>query len=150
VVVAAHHIVDDLLSYHQQLLRLPRSDLSRELDGLIEKPKDPKNSLQKAMVLGQLGRKTDLARAQSNLADVLNHPSAEAQQFKPLAQLLSTHYATAQRLADQLETSERSLADAQHRLQQLSQTLEQLKAVERSLPSRMGSAAPSDIQPDKK
>lgn len=142
--------MEELLSYHQQLLRLARADLSRELDRLIEKPKDLKTSLQKAMVLGQMGRKTDLARAQANLADVLNHPAAEAQQFKPLAQLLSTHYATAQRLAEQLETSERSLADAQHRLQQLAQTLEQLKAVERSLPSRMGNTAQSDGQPDKK
>src|SRR5690606_8363971 len=88
VVVSPHHVVDELLSYHQQLLRLPRAELSRDLDRLIEKPKDLKTSIQKAMVLGQMGRKTDLARAQSNLADVLNHPAAEAQQFKPLAQLL--------------------------------------------------------------
>lgn len=150
VVVAPHNVVDELLSYHQDLLRLPRTDLPRELDRLIEKPKSLPVAMQKAMVLGQLGRKNDLARAQSNLAEVLNHSSVEAQQFKPLAQFLAAHYAAQQRLTEQLDTSERSLAESQHRNQQLTQTLEQLKAVERSLPSRMGASSGSEAQQDKK
>ncbi len=151
VMVAPHNVVDEMLSYNQQLLRMARADLPREFDRLLERPKSLSVALQKAMVLGQMGRKNDLARAQANLMEVIQHPSTEAQQLKSLAQLLSTHYAVAQRLIEQLEHSERSLADSQHRIQQLSQTLEQLKAVERSLPSRMGVAAsPSEVQQDKK
>ena len=135
VMVAPHDVVDEMLSYNQQLLRMPRADLPREFDRLLERPKSLPVALQKAMVLGQMGRKNDLARAQANLAEVIQHSSTEAQQLKPLAQLLSTHYAVAQRLIEQLEHSERSLADSQHRIQQLSQTLEQLKAVIESRPA---------------
>jgi len=150
-VVAPHNAVDEMLAYHQHLLRMMRAELPRELDRLLERPKTPQVTLQKAMVLGQLGRKNDLARAQSNLTEVLQHTEINAQALKPLAQLLSIHYAAIQRLSEQLENSERSLADTQQRLQQLNQTLEQLKAVERSLPSRMGTAIPpSEVQPDKK
>lgn len=151
VVVAPHNVVDEMLAYHQDLLRMPRAELSREFDRLTARPRDLHVTLRKAMVLGQLARKGDFARAQSNLAEVLSDPSVEAQQIKPLAQLLATHYAAAQRMSEQLESNERALADSQHRLSQLSQTLEQLKAVERSLPSRSGTASTQpEVQQDKK
>lgn len=151
VVVPPFNVVDEMLVYHQELLRMPRPDLSREVDKLTARPKEPRVNVRKAMALGQLARKGDFARAQSSLAEVLADPSVEAQQLKPLVQMLSSHYAAAQRMSEQLESNERALADTQQRLTQLGQTLEQLKAVERSLPSRAGTApAQSDAQQEKK
>lgn len=130
---------EQLLDYHQMLLPLSHAELLKVFDKLMVRPADARNAVQKAMVLALLGRKGDFAQAQLQLQSVLSESSVQAQALKPLATMLMSSYAASQKLQEQLERSNRQLADNQNRIEQLTRMLDQLKAIERALPARLGS-----------
>lgn len=133
---------DELLAYHQSLATLSRAELLAVLDGLLLQPDSPVISAKTAMVLGTLGRKGDYSEAHARLQGLLVDENPQAKSMKPLASVLASNYAASQKLRQQLEKTERQLAESQARIDQLTKMLNELKAMERALPSRLGTPAP--------
>jgi hypothetical protein len=130
--------IDNLLAYHQTLLVLPRAEIIKELEKLELQPRSSKLSIQKAMALALLGRKGDLALAQFHLLDIVSAENPVPQNLRAFAQMLSSNFAASQRLTEQLEKTDRQLNESQRNADHLSRMLDELKAIERSMPSRRG------------
>jgi enoyl-CoA hydratase/carnithine racemase len=96
--------------------------------------------LRLALLLTQTRQPADTARAlglvQRTLAD------ANAQDLHPLARLLEARLLQQRRLEDQLDRQTQQLRDTQRRNDQLSERLEAVRAIERSLSTRPAPAAP--------
>jgi len=133
---AAPSEIDALLAYHQSLRELPTADLARELVYLQAQPKSAQIALQKAMVLGAIHANGDLARAQGHVDGVLKSSEPDALALKPLAQLLAANYAEMRRQGEQADKFSQQAREQQRRIDQLNDTLEALKAIERTLPTR--------------
>jgi len=95
-----------------------------------------------ALALSQQHNPGDLARAASLLQAITGSSSTALQPWRPLANLLADRLAEQQRLEDQLERLGAQHRDAQRTIQQLTEKLEALKAIERSMNSR---AAPGVV-----
>ncbi|MBB3118927.1 hypothetical protein [Pseudoduganella violacea] len=134
--VAPPDEVAPLLAYHQSLRRMTQGELLKELSGISLQQKTPKLALQTGMILMLTRGGGDLARAQSLFDSVAGAGEAEALTLKPLAQLMSSHCAEARRLSEQNEKLQVQLKDNQRKTEQLNDTLEALKAIERGLPVR--------------
>lgn len=141
IVVSQPNEIDNLLSYHHTLIILPRAEIVKELEKLDLQPRSPKLSIQKAMALALLGRKGDLALAQFHLLDIVNAESSVPQNLRSFAQMLSSNFAVIQRLAEQLEKTERQLNESQRNTEHLNRMLDELKAIERAMPSRRGNGS---------
>src|SRR5450830_972749 len=134
--VAAVGGMDDLLAYHQSLRRLSQQELGRELQALNARQGGAMLAMQKAMVLGLTRDANDLARAQAQLGTVLNANDSDAVALKPLAQLLVSNYAEMRRLSESADKASQQSRENQRRLDQLSEKLEALKNIERTLPGQ--------------
>ncbi|MES2075016.1 MAG: hypothetical protein V4462_05280 [Pseudomonadota bacterium] len=133
--------VAPLLNYHQALRRMSQGELLKELSGFNAQTKSPKLSLQTAMILMLTRGNGDLPRAQLLLDSVAASAEPEAEPLKPLSQLLASNCAEARRLAEHGDKLALQLKDSQRRNEQLSDMLEGLKAIERSLPTRPAASA---------
>lgn len=139
--VAPRDEVAPLLAYHQSLHRMTQGELLKELSSIMLQQRTPKIALQTGLILMLTRGSGDLARAQSNFDSVVAATEPEAEGLKPLAQLLSSHCAEARRLADATDRLALQLRETQRKSDQLSETLEALKAIERGLPVRPSSGA---------
>ncbi len=128
--------VAPLLAYHQSLRRMTQGELLKELSGITLQQRTPKITLQTGLILMLTRGGGDLARAQSIFDSVASSTEPEAEGLKPLAQLLSSHCAEARRLSDTADRLAVQLRETQRKSDQLSETLEALKAIERGLPVR--------------
>ena len=128
--------MDDLLIYHQSLRRMSQQELGRELQALNARQGGAMLAMQKAMVLGLTHDANDLARAQAQLGTVLNATDSDAVALKPLAQLLVSNYAEMRRLSENAEKAGQQAKENQRRMDQLSEKLEALKNIERTLPGQ--------------
>ncbi|HEX5343165.1 MAG TPA: hypothetical protein VFX55_11770 [Duganella sp.] len=128
--------VGPLLSYHQSLRRMSQGELLKELSGLGQQPRSPRVAIQMGMALMLTRGGGDLARAQALLDSVATSAEPEAAPFRPLAQLLSSNCAETRRLYDHADKLAAQQKDSQRRIEQLNDTLEALKAIERTLPAR--------------
>ena len=131
--------VGPLLSYHQSLRRMSQGELLKELSGLGLQPRSPRVAIQMGMALMLTRGGGDLARAQALLDSVATSAEPEAAPFRPLAQLLSSNCAETRRLYDHADKLAAQQKDNQRRIEQLNDTLEALKAIERTLPARPAS-----------
>jgi len=136
LLVAPQDEVAPLLAYHQSLRRMTQGELLKELSGLSLQQKTPKVLLQSAMVLSLTRGSGDLAKAQAQFDVVATAPEPEAQGLRQLAQLLSAQCADTRRLVDDSERLRAQLKDNQRKNEQLNETLEALKEIERGLPAR--------------
>ena len=136
LVVAPQDEVAPLLAYHQSLRRMTQGELLKELSSLSQQQKTPKALLQSAMVLSLTRGSGDLARAQAQFDMVATSPEPEAQGLRQLAQLLSAQCADTRRLQDDSERLRAQLKENQRKNEQLNETLEALKEIERGLPAR--------------
>ncbi len=103
----------------------------------------PDAVLDLALALAQQHNPGDLARATSLLEPITQAIKPELQPWQPMANLLAETIAEQRRLEDQLERQAAQRRDTQRAIQQLSEKLEALKAIERSMTSRApGTAAP--------
>jgi hypothetical protein len=134
--VAPPDEVSPLLAYHQSLRRMTQGELLKELSGLTLQQRTPKLMLQSGMILMLTRGSGDLARAQAQFDSVATASEPEAQGLKSFAQLLSTHCAEARRLAEHADKLQAQLKENQRKTDQLNETLEALKAIERGLPVR--------------
>ncbi|RZT09254.1 hypothetical protein SAMN05216319_2322 [Duganella sp. CF402] len=128
--------IGPLLSYHQSLRRMSQGELLKELSGLGLQQRSPRVAIQMGMALMLTRGGGDLARAQSLLDSVATSAEPEAAPFRPLAQLLSSNCAETRRLAEHADKLAAQQKDSQRRIDQLNETLEALKAIERTLPVR--------------
>jgi hypothetical protein len=133
---------DALLAYHRSLRQLPPADLARELANLNLKPTTARLALQKAMALTLMHGSANLAQAQAYLDGILHSSAPDAEALKPLALLLAANGAELQRLSEQLDKSGQLIRDNQRRIDQLNGMLEELKAIERTLPVRPNAVVP--------
>jgi hypothetical protein len=136
--------VTRVLAYAQRVRMMPAAALNQEVTRLGT-PASPTEQVQLSLALSQLLQLPDLIRAQELLARVLANPDAEAQALHPLAGLLASRYGDLRRLEDQMEKQTQQTRDVQRRLDQTTERLEALKAIERSLTSRP--PAPSSSAP---
>lgn len=124
-----------VLAYADRVRTLPPAELGPEAAKLGE-ASAPADQLRLALLLGQGKQLPDVVRAQELLTRLLGNTSAEAQAFHPLARLLAGRLGEQRRLEEQLEKQTQQSRDLQRRLDQTTERLEALKAIERSLPSR--------------
>ena len=125
-----------LLAYADHVRMLSTPELVQEIVRLGN-PSAPSEQLQLALALGQLRQTPELARAQELLSRILNSAGPDAQPLQPLARLLAARYGEQRRVEEQLEKQAQQLREAQRRLDQTRERLEALKAIERSLTSRL-------------
>ncbi len=125
-----------LLAYADHVRMLSTPELVQEIVRLGN-PSAPSEQLQLALALGQLRQTPELARAQELLNRILNSAAPDAQPLQPLARLLAARYGEQRRVEEQLEKQAQQLREAQRRLDQTRERLEALKAIERSLTSRL-------------
>lgn len=139
--VALPDEVTPLLVYHQSLRKMTQGELLKELSGVLQQQRTPKLTLQIGMILMLTRGGGDLARAQSLFDGVAASNEPGTQGLRAFAQLLSSHCTEARRLYDQADRLSTQLKDTTRKTEQLNDTVEALKAIERSLPVRPANGA---------
>ncbi|MYM36221.1 hypothetical protein GTP38_17965 [Duganella sp. FT94W] len=130
-----------LLGYHQTLRRMSQGELMKELSGLGQQQRSQRVAVQMGMALMLTRGSGDLARAQALLDSVATSADVEAAPFRPLAQLLSSNCAETRRLSEHADKLAAQQKDNQRRIEQLTDMVEGLKAIERTLPARPAPAS---------
>jgi len=150
-----------LLAYHERLLQMSPVELAAEitrLDGEVAHTSSagaPDVVLDQALALAQQHGPGDLARASGLLEAITQAQSADMQPWQPMARLLAGPIAEQRRLEDVIEQQVAQRRETQRSIQQLTEKLEALKAIERSMTTRSASAprraaapgAPADTVP---
>ena len=132
--------IEALLAYHQWLRGLAPAELAKEMAALNAQPANVQFALKKSMLLSLSHNGDDLARAQALIDGVLKSTDPDAPAARPLAQMLAAHYAEMRRLSDTADRLSQQIKESQRRTEQLNQTLEALKTIERTLPARPNGA----------
>ena len=136
-----------LLAYADRVRAMNGAELGQEATRLSH-PTLPAEQLQLALVLSQLRQTPELIRAQELLTRLLANAEPDAQALHPLARLLAARYGEQRRLEDLLDKQTQQTREVQRRLDQTSERLEALKAIERSLTNRPHTpAAPATAAP---
>ena len=127
-----------VLTYSERVRTMPAAELNQELARLAApgEANAPASQVQLSLVLSQLRQLPELIKAQELLARVLANASPDAQPLHPLARLLAFRYGEQRRLEDQLEKERQQTREVQRKLDQTTERLEALKAIERSLTTR--------------
>jgi hypothetical protein len=138
--------IRQVMTYQDRARQLPPSELAREV-ARLGNPTDPAGILELATVLGHSRGNGDIARALSVLEPLLRSTAPEAAPWQGPARWLSTRYGEQRRLEEQVERQAQQLRDGQRRIEQLTQQLEALKAIERSLNARPPASGPAPSPP---
>ena len=134
-------LLRDTLAYADRTLSASSTELARETARLSDLDENkPSRAMRLALVLAQTRQPADTARALGLVQRTLTNPAA--QDLHPLARLLEARLTQQRRLEEQLERQAQHLRDAQRRNDQLSERLEAVRAIERSLTTRPAPAAP--------
>jgi hypothetical protein len=141
-----------LLAYHERLRQMSAADLAAEVTRLgavvsSPDPASPDDVLALALALAEQHNPGDLARASSLLESITQDPSAARRPWQPMADLLAARVAEQRRLEEQLDRLTTQRRDTQRTIQQLTEKLEALKAIERSMTARPPAAPPSASAP---
>ena len=124
-----------VIDYADRVRIMPTTELSAEVTRLTPLP-EPLAQLKLSLALVQLRQLPALIRAQDTVAIVLGTNTEAAQALHPLARLLATRYTEQRRAEDQIELQQQQVRDLQRRLDQTTERLEALVAIERSLGNR--------------
>lgn len=128
-----------LLGFADRLRRLQPPEVAAEVQRLSDKPeamRQPADDLQLALALAHTRTAGDLTRAQGLLQKVLGDNRENARGLHPLAGLLAARYAEQRRLEELNDRQAQQLREQQRRIDQLTERLEAVRAVERSLAPR--------------
>jgi hypothetical protein len=142
----ADQVARRLLAYHERLLQFTPAELTADitrLDAEVEHTSEaaaPDVVLDLALALAQQRGPGDLARASGLLEAITQAQSADMRPWQPLARLLAGAIDEQRHLEDQLEQQATQRRDTQRAIQQLTEKLEALKAIERSMTTRSTSA----------
>jgi hypothetical protein len=144
------------LDYSERLLLMSPAELAAEinrLDGEVAHTSSaaaPDVLIDQALALAQQHGPGDLARASGLLEAITQAQSVDMQPWQPIARLLAALIGEQRRLEDVLEQQAAQKRDTQRTIQQLTEKLEALKAIERSMNTRSASAPkppPADPAP---
>ncbi len=127
----------NLLAYADRVRGMMPAELAPELARLSDM-RSPAEQLQLALALAQLRQTPELIRAQDLITRLLANASPEAMALHPLARLLANRLGEQRRLEDLLDKQTQQTRDTQRRLEQTTERLEALKAIERSLGGASG------------
>ncbi len=142
----ADQVARRLLAFHEQLLQMTPAELAAEiarLDGEVANTNSaaaPDVVLDQALALALQHGPGDLARASGLLEAITQAQSADMQPWQPMARLLAGPIAEQRRLEDLLEQQAAQRRETQRSIQQLTEKLEALKAIERSMTQRSAHA----------
>lgn len=128
--------VTALLTYAERLRQLTPSELTAEIALQGDPGNVPLRQMQLAMALMQTPQAVDTARALAMLQRVVGSQVPEATPLKPLARLLAHRLMEQRRLEDTVERQGQQLRESQRRVEQLTDRLEAMRAIERSLTTR--------------
>ncbi len=131
------------LDYADRLRALTVPALAQEISRLGDPGAAPLAQLQLAMALALTRVPSDLQRAQALLQRVLDNSGDEARPLHPLTRLLAVQYSEQRRADEAADRQAQQLREAQRRIDQLSDRLEAVRAIERSLSTRPAGAASS-------
>jgi hypothetical protein len=121
-----------LLGYADKVRPLGGNELANEISRLGEPGEQPLVQMQLALLLSQTRAPADLARALGLVQRVIANPASEAQPLHSLARLLAARYQEQRRVEDERDRQAQQLRDSQRRIEQLSDRIEALRAIERS------------------
>ena len=130
-----------VLDYADKVRPLSGPDLGAELARLGDPGDDPLTQMQVALVLAQTRVPADLARALGLLQRVIANRSPDAQPLKPLSRALAARYTEQRRVEDDRDRQAQQQRESQKRIEQLTDRLEALRAIERSF-ARPGNRIP--------
>lgn len=130
-----------LLGYADKVRPLGGNELANEISRLGEPGEQPLVQMQLALLLSQTRAPADLARALGLVQRVIANQASEAQPLHPLARLLAARYQEQRRVEDERDRQAQQVRDSQRRIDQLSDRIEALRAIERSF-SRPNSPPP--------
>lgn len=140
-----------LLAFHEQIRQLPAPELANEINRLnavvsaTPTAASPDAVLELALALSQQRNGGDLARAIALLEPITKSSAPELAPWQALTRLLMSRALEQRRLEDALARETARNRDLQRTLQQLTEKLEALKAIERSMagrPTGVPAAAP--------
>ena len=134
--------VTGLLAYADRVRSLTPVELGPEFARLGE-VRSPSEQMQLALALAQTRQTADLIRAQDLLTRILANAAPEALVYHPLARLLANRFGEQRRFEDLFDKQVQQTRDIQRRLDQTAERLEALKAIERSLGTRVPAAVPA-------
>lgn len=135
-----------MLAYADRVRGMTPSELTLELTRQGE-ARSPSEQMQLALTLAQLRQTPEMIRAQDTLTRLLANASPEAMALHPLARLLANRFGEQRRFEDALDKQTQQTRDTQRRLEQTTERLEALKAIERSLGNQNGSSNPGTRSP---
>lgn len=120
------------LAYADKVRTLGAPELGNEINRLGEPGDVPLAQMQLGLALAQTRQGADLARAQGLMQRVAAGTSPEAQQLAPLARTLGARYGEQRKAEEDRDRQAQQLRDSQKRIDQLTDRLEALRAIERS------------------
>lgn len=132
----------ELLRWQEELRAAGGEPLATRIARLSAAPATPPHSVELGLVLLHTRNPGDAARAQTLLDGVARAGTPEAAPWADWARLLAGRAAEQRRLEEQADRQNLQLRENQRRIEQLSEKLEALKAIERSLVPRRPAAAP--------
>jgi len=135
-----------VLAYADKARTLSPQESSNELARLGDGGDSPMVQMQLALVLAQTRNPNDLAKAQTLMQKVAASTAEPAQPLRPLARAFANRYGEQRRVEDDRDRQAQQLRDAQKRIDQLTERLEALRAIERSF-ARPSNAAPVPAPP---
>lgn len=124
--------VSTVLAYADRVRGMAPAELVLELSRLSD-ARSPMEQMQLALVLAQHRQPPEMIRAQDALTRLLANASPDALALHPLARLLANRFGEQRRFEDALDKQTQQTRDTQRRLEQTTERLEALKAMERSL-----------------
>ncbi len=141
---AADLVARRVLAYDEQLRIMAPPDLANEITRLgtalsaADPATPPDVVLDLSLALSRQHNAGDLARAAGLLDPLTQAARPELLPWQPLARLVADHIAEQRRLDDLAERQSAQLRDTQRTILQLTEKLEALKAIERSMIKRTG------------
>ena len=125
------------LGYAEHVRQLSPPEVAAEVASAGEPGGDVRRLMQLALALMHSPQAADTARALGLLQRVIQHPSPEAISVQPLARLLATRLQAQRRLEDVQDRLNQQLRESQRRNELLSDQLDAMRAIERSLSPRL-------------
>jgi hypothetical protein len=125
-----------LLAYAERLRTLSPGELATEIAALGEPGPQPMAQMQLALALTHSHQPVDTARALGLFQRVVAQEQPSAAPHKPLARLMAERLLDQRKLEETVERQSQQLREQQRRIEQLSDRLEAMRAIERSLNTR--------------
>lgn len=141
------HPLEQALAHADRARTMSPAELAQEIARVGDGGDTGMGIMQASLLLAQARGPANTARAQMLLQRLLGRGDAQSRALHPLARLLAAHLSESRRADEHNERQAQLLRDTQRRAEQLSERLEAVRAIERSLPSRPGAGASAPTRP---